>query len=240
MSDVSSLIKLMMDITSKASRFLSRDYYELKSLQSSKKSTKPFVDKAILKINNFILSELQRVRPEFGVDSPDFKKDSIDENKATWLVNIMDGEENFSRAIPLFGIGIAIEELIYGNQEITYGLIAFPILDEVYFSERGKGSWYVGTTGKFTGTTRLRVSERKTDDSPLILDHTGSSSLKGSTKNFGSDLLACSCVASGRADIAMINSVSSQNAAGVILVKEAGGVVEQKGKFLMCSNGHSG
>src|SRR3989344_9449244 len=98
MNNFSPLIKLMKDAISKASRLLARDYYELQLLQSSRKSNELFVDKAVLKIKKTIYNELQRVRPEFGIHSLDLKKISTDENQATWVVNIMDGIENFARS----------------------------------------------------------------------------------------------------------------------------------------------
>ena len=237
MSNISSTMNVMMDISAKASRFLSRDYYELKSLQSSRKSMQPFVDKTLHKMRSVILSELERVRPEYGIDCIDFQKESTSEHQETWIVNIMDGVDNFAHAIPFFGIGIAVEENIHGKRELTYGLVAFPILDELYFAERGKGSWYIGSTGKFSATHRLRVSERKAQDQLLLLGSHANFPLGAAVRNFGCNLLSCAYVASGRADFAIMNDAGvTDTAAGVILVKEAGGVVQKKNDSIMISN----
>jgi len=242
MTNISSSVKVMLDITAKASRFLSRDYYELKSLQSSKNSTQTFVDRCLDKMSKVIVNELERSRPEYGVSALGIEKESQNEEKSKWLVNIMSGERNLSHAIPCIGMSIAIEEEIYGKKELVASLICFPILDETYFAEKGKGSWFIGSMGQHGATSRLRVSERRNADSLLIISHNDRAAEKDSVRDFGCDLLSCAYVASGRADIAKIDGSSYHDvAAGILLIQEAGGMVQNdSGNSMIISNSHLG
>jgi len=234
MGDFSSVIKLIIDILDKSSRYLVRDYYELRSLQSSRKSTHQFVDKSIEKLQKIIFGELQRVRPNFGIKSSFFNKNSEEENQATWLVNIMDAKNNFAHALPLFGLSIAVEERVGGEDVVTSAVISFPLMEEVYFAERGKGAWYTGTTGQYTGTVRLRVSHR-TERDDYLESSTGSGN---SVRIFGSDLWACVCVASGRLEAASMKDRAYHDiASGIFLVRESGGEVQILGSNFNLSNG---
>ena len=235
MSNVSPLMKLMLDISNKAARFLSRDYYELKSLQSSTKSNQMFVDKSLDKIRKVVLSELERARPEFGMVCSGFNKESTSANQEKWIVTLMDGVENFAHSIPCFGISIAVEENRYSKPEIVSGLIMFPILDEVYFAEKGKGAWHTGSMGKYSGTHRLRVSERK--DNLMVLDTKAPASSTHTHRVFGCDLLSCAYVASAKADFARAYNLDENYlAAGIILVQEAGGMVIKSSDSFSFSN----
>lgn len=242
MSNISSSIKVMLDVSAKASRFLSRDFYELKSLQSSKKSTQTFVDRTVDKISKILINELERSRSEYGISATGVKKESQNEEKSKWLVNIMSGVRNLSHAIPCIGMSIAIEEEINGKMEVIASLLHFPILDETYFAEKGKGSWLIGSMGQYGATTRLRVSERRSADSLLIIAHNDRASDQDAIRDFGCDLLSCAYIASGRADIAKIDSANYHDvAAGILLIQEAGGVVQNdSGNSMIISNSNLG
>lgn len=238
MGNISSSIKVMLDVSAKASRFLSRDFYELKSLQSSKKSTQSFVDRTIDKISKIIINELERSRSEYGISATNVEKESQNEEKSKWLVNIMSGERNLSHAIPCIGMSIAIEEEINGKRELVASLLHFPILDETYFAEKGKGSWFISSMGQYGATSRLRVSERRNGDSLLIISHSDRASDQDTVRDFGCDLLSCAYVASGRADIAKVYARNYHDvAAGILLVQEAGGIVQNyPGNSMIVSN----
>ncbi|MCH9753497.1 MAG: hypothetical protein K0T99_01180 [Alphaproteobacteria bacterium] len=232
MSNISPLIKLMLDVSSKVSRFLSRDYYELKSLQSSRKSNQMFVEKSLDKIKGILLGELERIRPEFGIVCTGFNKESTSPNQEKWVITVMDGVQNFTHSIPLFGISISIAEMKNSKEEITSCLMVFPILDEVYFAEKGKGAWYTGSMGKYSGTHRLRVSERK--ENLMVFGVENADRNIYYNREFGCNILASAYVASGKLDFARVRSKDIE--AGILLVREAGGVITEGSDFVDLSS----
>lgn len=235
MSNTSPLMKIMLDVSSKASRFLSRDYYELKSLQASRKSNHMFVEKSLDKIKKVVLNELERARPEFGIVCKGFDKESTALNQEKWIVTLMDGIENFAHSIPCFGISIAVEEKRYSKPEIVSGLVTFPIIDEVYFAEKGQGAWHIGSMGKYSATNRLRVSERK--ENLMVFDSKPGNNAGHSYRDFGCNILSCAYVACAKVDFAKVYDLNEDDlAAGIILVREAGGVVVNNGDSFSFSN----
>lgn len=229
MSDFSSLIRVMKAATGKAARVLSRDFNELKSLQSSRKPNDIFVNRSLNKVKDILIYELEKARPEFGLNAYEHSKESQSLNEERWIVNILDGSKNFSHAIPSFAIGIAVEEKIYGKTELVSGLVYLPATNETFFAEKGKGSWFEGGG---SGVSRIRVSERKSKDSLLGVGEVADVD----SLSFGSDLMACAYTACGRIDFAKLKCGYSDVAPGIILVREAGGIVEEVSGELLFSN----
>lgn len=227
MSDFSSLIKVMKTAAGKASRVLSRDFNELKSLQSSRKPNDVFVNRSLNKVKDILVYELEKARPEFGLTMNGHVKNSESPNEERWIVNILDGSKNFSHAISSFAIGIAVEEKRYGKTEIISGLVSLPAINELFFAEKGKGAWVEGSAN-----SRIRVSERKSKNSLLGVGEVPDVD----SIDFGSDLLACAYIACGRIDFAKLKCGYTDVASGIILVREAGGIVEETSGELLFSN----
>jgi len=235
MSNISPLMKLMLEISNKAARFLSRDYYELKSLQSSKKPNHLFIEKSLDKIKKVVLGELERARPEFGIICKGFDKESTSVNQEKWIVTLMDGVENFAHSIPCFGMSIAVEENRYSKPEIMSGVVIFPIIDELYFAEKGQGAWHTASMGKYSGTHRLRVSERK--DNLMVFGAKPTTSTNHEYRDFGCNLLSCAYVSAAKVDFAKVyNADENDLAVGIILVQEAGGMVVRNSDSFSFSN----
>jgi myo-inositol-1(or 4)-monophosphatase len=105
------------------------------------------------------------------------------------------------------------------------GLIFDPIKDEMFFAEKDKGA--------FLNNQRLRVSKKNSlDDCLFSSNHEG---LKYSNLNMrcsGSAALDLAYVASGRLDGFFQNKINLWDvAAGALLIKEAGGIVNDIDKF---------
>ena len=54
-----------------------------------------------------------------------------------WIVDPLDGTHNFIMNNPLFGVSIALEY----KKEVILGVIYFPHFDQLYYAEKGKGSF---------------------------------------------------------------------------------------------------
>ena len=168
--------------------------------------------------------------------------------KIEWIVDPIDGTMNLVHGIPHFCVSIAAREI--ASQRIVLGVIYDPMRNELFTAERGSGAWLNGARQKVS--TRATLAEAvlavgfsKSQDS---IDHAielyklyGSAARK--LRAMGSAALDLAYVATGRLDAYIEQGVNLWDiAAGVVLVEEAGGVVETefktKGKYRVCA--HSG
>ena len=60
----------------------------------------------------------------------------IQDSNYKWIIDPIDGTINFASGIPLCCVGIAIEK----DKEIVMSAVYAPILNELFFAEKGKGA----------------------------------------------------------------------------------------------------
>jgi myo-inositol-1(or 4)-monophosphatase len=75
----------------------------------------------------------------------------------TWIVDPLDGTLNFIHSFPVFSISIGLKA---GNNDLLTGVVYQPILQELFTAERGKGAFLNGK--------RISVSSRSDSNSFLI------------------------------------------------------------------------
>ena len=231
----SGLITVMQRAARKAAPRLRRDYNEVEQLQVSKKGPADFVSAADKQAEATILDELRNARPDWRILSEETGEIDGDPAKPRWIVDPLDGTANFLHGVPHFAISIAVEETRPdGRGEISQALVYQPLTDEAYWAEKGRGAWL--------NERRLRVSARRTLDEALIgtgMPHFGRgdvgrwSRIYGAIgpevsgiRRFGSAALDLAWVAAGRIDGFWEDDLDPwDSAAGLLLVKEAGGFV---------------
>ena len=215
MSYVSANLNFLLNTVKKIGTPLSRDFSEIEQLQTSVKGHKEFVAAAKERAAKNIRMELQKGRPNYAVVFDDQKQ----HDAPFFLVSVLDGITNFIHGIPCFSISIAVVE----KGQITAGVIYNPATSDLYFAEKGQGAFKEG----FRNHERLRVSARK-DLAEALIGRNKEMVLPMAVEErlSGCVSLDLALVASGRLDA----SVSKGNApaviaAGMLLVKEAGGYV---------------
>ncbi len=83
----------------------------------------------------------------------------------TWIVDPLDGTNNFARAFPIYGSIIAIMK----DQEVIAGYIILPEQAELYTAQKGRGAyWYRVADGVPSQERQLKVSERTVDDAMFM------------------------------------------------------------------------
>lgn len=241
----SPIINVMVRAATKAGRHLRRDFGEIEHLQVSKKGPADFVSSADLRSEKIIKEELSKARPDFGFIMEESGEVSSD-SECRWIVDPLDGTTNFLHGIPHFAISIAMQE----NEEIKAGIIYDPVNDHLYWAEKGLGA--------FLNDTRLRVSGRHEIHECVLA--TGipwkgrvneeeiklfSSELNWAMHNlagvrrFGTASLDLAFVAAGRFDGFWERHLNIWDiAAGILLVKEAGGYVGSLSKDDVLKSGH--
>ena len=217
MKSISANLNIMIKAAEKASRALIRDFGEIEKLQVSIKGPTDFVSNADLKAEKIIIEELKKARPNYSIISEEDGSEKNKDEKNTWIIDPIDGTTNFLHGVPHFAISIALRF----EAEIVSGLIYDPIKDEMFYAEKDNGAFF--------NNQRIRVSKKRELNSCLFA--TG-----GFSKNevalpmrkSGSAALDMAYVAAGRYDGYFQNDLNLWDiAAGIILVKEAGGLINE-------------
>ena len=217
MKSISANLNVMIKAAEKASIALIRDFGEIESLQVSTKGPKDFVTNADLKAEKIIIKELKKAKPNYSIISEEDGSEKNKDKKNTWIIDPIDGTVNFLHGIPHFAISIALKS----NNEIVSGLIFDPIKNEMFYAEKNNGAFF--------NNQRIRVSKKNQIDDCLFV--TGGKMKEEPNlpyRKSGCAALDMAYVASGRYDGYFQHNLNLWDiAAGIVLVKEAGGIVNK-------------
>ena len=221
MISISANLNIMIKAVEKASKSIIRDFGEVEKLQVSKKGPNDFVTKTDKHVEKILIEELSKTKKNYSFLTEETGIINNKDKENIWIIDPIDGTNNFLHGIPHFAISIALKS----KGELLSALIFDPIKDEMFFAEKDKGA--------FLNNQRLRVSKKNSLDECLFAsNHEG---LKFSDLNMrcsGSAALDLAYVASGRLDGYFQNTINLWDiAAGILLVQEAGGLVNDVDKF---------
>ncbi|MEL0106195.1 MAG: inositol monophosphatase family protein [Rhodospirillales bacterium] len=228
----SAVLNVMVQTAQKVGRRLVRDFGEVEHLQVSKKGPADFVSAADRAAEKILVEELQKARPKYSFLLEERGVIEGTDSSNRWIIDPLDGTSNFLHGIPHFAISIALER----DNEIFAGVIYNPVVDELYTAEKG--------TGSFLNGRRLRVSARRDMDQALFAtgipfkgakDHPeflkqleAVMSVSAGIRRFGAASLDLAYVAAGRFDGFWETALQPWDiAAGIVLVREAGGFVTE-------------
>ena len=224
-------LNIMYKACVKASKNLIRDFGEIENLQVSTKGPGDFVSSADKRTEKILIDELQKAHPEYGIITEESGVINKLNVKNRWIIDPIDGTMNFLNGIPQFAISIGYEE----DGEIKSGVIFNPIMNEMFCAEKGNGA--------FLNNSRIRVSNKKLIQNALLVtggpkaaskikdkifeEYANISKKVSNVRKFGSAALDMSYVACGRFDGYWQRELNYWDiAAGIIIVKEAGGFVD--------------
>ncbi|GAA0599887.1 inositol monophosphatase family protein [Caenispirillum bisanense] len=225
-------LNVMVNAAKKAARAMVRDFGEVEQLQVSVKGPSDFVSAADLRAEKILRAELSKARPGWGFLGEEGGETPAAEGALDhrWIVDPIDGTTNFIHGMPHFAISIGLERA----GELQAGVIYNPITDEMFFAEKGGGA--------FLNERRLRVAGRQRLDQAVIgtgIPHLGRGehgpylrelahvmTATAGIRRMGSAALDLAYVAAGRYDGFWEHGLKPWDiAAGILLVKEAGGFV---------------
>jgi myo-inositol-1(or 4)-monophosphatase len=230
----SPVVNTMVSAAQKAAKRLLRDFGEVENLQVSVKGPSDFVSQADLRAEETLRSELSKGRPDHGFLMEESGGSGPEEWKFRFVVDPLDGTTNFLHGIPHWAISIGLERRLGKTSEIVAGVIYSPAQDELFVGEKGVGA--------FLNERRLRVSSRREMRDALFA--TGipfggvpnkrefSATLEtlmpqvAGIRRAGAAALDLAWVAAGRYDGFWELHLNPWDiAAGILLVREAGGFV---------------
>jgi myo-inositol-1(or 4)-monophosphatase len=165
-----------------------------------------------------------------------------------WIVDPIDGTVNLAHGIPHFCVSIAAREV--ASQRLLLGVIYDPMRRELFTAQRGSGTYLNGIRQHVSTRAQLSQailavgfakSQESIDHCLKLYQFYGNTARK--LRAMGSAALDLAYVATGRLDAYIEQGVNLWDiAAGVVLVEEAGGVVDSEhkpdGGYKVCA--HSG
>lgn len=227
----SANLNIMIKAARKAGRSLVKDFREVENLQVSVKGAGDFVSRADKEAERIIKEELRGARPNYGWLGEETGESAGEDPTRRWIVDPLDGTTNFLHGLPHWAISIALEH----KGEIVAAVVFDPAKDEMFTAERGDGA--------FMNDQRLRVSGRRQMIECIFatgVPFGGRGTLPATLKDlarlmpvtagvrrFGAAALDLAYVAAGRFDGYWERGIQPWDiAAGLLLVKEAGGFTE--------------
>ena len=221
MNSISPILNIMIKAAEKASKILIRDFGELEKLQVSSKGPLDFVTNSDKKVEKILIEELTKSRKKFSILSEEIGEIKNSDKDNYWIIDPIDGTTNFLHGVPHFAISIALKS----KKEIVSGLIFDPIKNEMFYAEKNSGSFF--------NNRRIRVSKKvELEDCLFGTNHEGAIHSKLNLRYTGCAALDLAYVACGRLDGYFHNKINIWDvAAGVLIIKEAGGKVNEINKF---------
>ncbi len=147
-----------------------------------------------------------------------------------WIVDPLDGTINFAHGLPLWCVSIALEHA----GELVVGVVFQPLLNDLFSASKGEGATRNGQPMHVSSTDRLErsliVCGMPTDfagsaDRQLALMNKFSTGTH-SVRRTGNSAWNLAMTAAGGFDVCYATSIQPWDAAaGVVLVREAGGTV---------------
>ncbi len=227
----SANLNIMIKAARKAGRSLVKDFREVENLQVSMKGAGDFVSKADIAAEAILKEELLGARPTYGWLAEEGGAIDGEDPTRRWIVDPLDGTTNFLHGLPHWAVSIALEH----KGKIVSGVIYDPAKDEMFFAEKGEGAWMNDMRIRVSGRHRMIESIFATglpfggrSDLPATLqDLARLTPTCAGVRRWGAAALDMAYVAAGRYEGFWERRLNAWDlAAGIIIVKEAGGFVQ--------------
>ena len=223
------IVNIAIEAARAAGNIIIRVLSRLDTIKIAEKSPNDFVTDVDQRVEQEIISIIKKAYPShsiLGEESGEQKG-----NDYQWIIDPIDGTRNFIHGFPHFAISIAIAH----KNKIEHGLIYHPVRQELFTATRGKGA--------MLNDHRIRVSARKNIDECLFgtgfaYRHSNKDNpiprkiletilpVCGDIRRAGAATLDLAYVACGRLDGFWEMGLHLWDiAAGILLVKEAGGMI---------------
>ena len=208
-----------------------KDFREVENLQVSMKGAGDFVSKADIAAENILKEELLGARPTYGWLGEEGGGQDGEDPTRRWIVDPLDGTTNFLHGLPHWAVSIALEH----KGKIVAGVIYDAAKDEMFFAEKGEGAWMNDMRIRVSGRHRMIESIFATgvpfggrSDLPATLqDLARLAPACAGVRRWGAAALDMAYVAAGRYEGFWERRLNAWDlAAGIIIVKEAGGFVQ--------------
>jgi len=224
----------MLNIAVRAARaagnIILRSIDHVPDLTVETKQRNDYVSEVDRQAERAIIETILRAYPDHAIMAEETGESGRQDSKYLWIIDPLDGTTNFLHGLPHYAISIALQY----RGRLEHAVIYNPVNQELYTASRGSGA--------FLNNRRLRVAGKKNLEGALLgtgfpfrpeqdidLYLETFKALYGPTSGIrraGSAALDLAYVAAGRLDGYWEFDLRPWDiAAGILLVREAGGVV---------------
>ena len=179
---------------------------------------------------NLIITEIKSRYPTHSIIAEESGSFIQQESQVTWIIDPLDGTVNFAHEIPIFSISIAVAV----NKEIVCGVVYQPMTRELFVAQKKQGAFLNDRLLNISFVSQMNQAFLATGfpydvhKDPLHCIESFSELLRTGApiRRLGSAAIDLAYVAAGRFDGFWEVGLNSWDmAAGMLLVKEAGGMV---------------
>ena len=217
---------VVVEAAETAGRSLIRDFGEVENLQVSRKGPNDFVSTADHKAEKIVRDILEKGRPKFGLLLEETGEIKGEDGEHRFIVDPLDGTTNFLHGIPHWCVAIALERA----GEIVAGVVFDPILNDLFWAEKGLGAQMNNRRLQVAGRQSLSDSLICSGGPDMATTRQQIEKLGGGLRDYGSACLDLCYVACGRFDGYFEAGLKPwDKAAGALIVREAKGIVTELG-----------
>jgi myo-inositol-1(or 4)-monophosphatase len=230
---IEQIKKIALSAVRQSGEMLKKEYAKFNRLDVRLKSHHEILTKADLMSQEIIIREIGKHFSDHGIISEE-KENIKNYSEYTWYIDPIDGTTNFSMHNPLWSIAVALAK----QDELIFGLIYAPILNEMYLAQAGLGAELNGKKITVSTISQGKVLNTfchgsKDSDIKKVLAYWRRQKLNElNCRQMGSAAIELAYVACGRVESFVAPDTHDWDvAAGVLLVREAGGkVTDFKGR----------
>ncbi|QEP43697.1 inositol monophosphatase [Ectothiorhodospiraceae bacterium BW-2] len=223
------MLNIAVNAALKAGNYISRSLEQVDRLQINNKSRHDYVTEVDERAEQMIIETLTKAYPDHGFWGEESGQ-NLRDSDYVWIIDPLDGTTNFIHGVPQFAVSIALQH----KGQLTQAVVYDPVSQELFTASKGGGAQL--------NNRRLRVTQRRSMKGALL--GTGFpfrpnqnlelylQTLKAlipdsaGIRRPGSAALDLAWVAAGRFDGFWEFGLNPWDiAAGVLLIKEAGGLV---------------
>jgi myo-inositol-1(or 4)-monophosphatase len=199
-------------------------------LEITAKGRANFVTQVDVAVQEYLREQLHKLYPEVLLLAEEQKRIFIQPGKAYWILDPIDGTQNFIRHMGTSAVSLAY----YDQGDLQFGVIYNPFLEETFHAAKGQGAYLNGRPIHVTDNNALSNCLVAIGTSPYEREYAASNwplfaeifSRCMDIRRGGSASLDLAYVAAGRLDAYVEHNLKPWDmAAGLVLVREAGGSV---------------
>ncbi len=248
--DYRSICMDICNLARDAGRYIQQQASKIHTEQIEEKSAHNYVTYVDKNVEEMLVTGLRKVLPQAGFITEEDTDSTVGE-RFQWIIDPLDGTTNFIHRVPVYCVSIALQE----NTEIVAGVIYEVNLDECFYAWKGSPAYLNNSEIQISRTINFDTSLLATGfpyydygrmEEYLDVFREMMKSTAG-LRRLGSAAADMAYVAAGRFDGFYEYGLHPWDvAAGIIIVKQAGGVVTDFkggdnalfGKELICGNRH--
>ena len=242
MKNISQLYWAVIELAKEAGN-IQREKFRMKDLKIETKSTVvDMVTEVDIACDHLIVNRLKQLFPDDAILSEEQGVQALhsqNESGYTWIIDPLDGTTNYSIGHPIFAVSIAR----WYQDTPVFGVVYLPMLDEIYYAEKGKGAYANQNRLHCSSKTKLVESvlatgfpyDRATSENNNSKNIEKMIPLVKGVRRLGAAAYDLCLVAAGIYDAYWELRLSKWDmAAGSLMISEAGGectYTEENGKY---------